>query len=397
MTPADTKEQPSQEGVTAMAVDQIGAAPPHRPSGAKRVTVEDSIEVIAELISEIQATDNLGVNIDPPSSSPLPTTQKSTQAPIRASLAKMSRSNISDCMLLPTLKKFFHCLLSTSSVSILPIRNDSSVSPLKTTHDINELMQIGARHFFRPSKPNSGSLAGDFHLLSTFTYDELVLHPKLAPWMNLQGYYMVKCVCQSSEMIRVGFLSRVRPFIWREDLANMIRSICEWESSPFQFRLYPGSLSCNKKGLMTPILMVEVARGDVSAGIDFFCSSFDGENPLSPCGIPYLFITLYQNQLSDQECQQIIEDTIHHIGQVSLVHLHDDIDALVTLRQNITTKLQNVLLSLWAPQIHQPPFFASREGIRIGVLGLCLPFSQFRARYAKPSTPVFLSPTVYCR
>jgi hypothetical protein len=35
MTPADTEDQPSQEGVTAMAVDQIGAAPPHQPSGAK--------------------------------------------------------------------------------------------------------------------------------------------------------------------------------------------------------------------------------------------------------------------------------------------------------------------------------------------------------------------------
>jgi len=217
MTPADTEDQPSQEGVTAMAVDQIGAAPPHQPSGAKWVTVEDSIKVIAELISEIQATDNLGINIDPPSSSPLPTTQKSTPAPIRVSLAKTSRSNILDRALFPTLKKFFHCLLSTSSVSILPVQNDSSVSPLKTAHNINELMQIGARHFFHPSKPNSGSLAGDFHLLITFTYDELVLHPKLAPWMSLQGYYMVKCICQSSAM--KTYATNSRP-VWTVFRAN---------------------------------------------------------------------------------------------------------------------------------------------------------------------------------
>ena len=150
----------------------------------------------------------------------------------------------------------------------------------------------------------------------------------------------------------------------------MIRSTCEWESSPFQFRLYPGSLSYIKKGLVAPVLMVEVARDNVSAGIDFFCSSFDGENPLSPCGIPYLFITLYHNQLSDQEHQQIIEDTIHHIGQVSLVHLHGitDIDALVTLWQNITTKLRNVLLSLPAHKSTNRLFLQVEKESELGSL-----------------------------
>jgi len=150
----------------------------------------------------------------------------------------------------------------------------------------------------------------------------------------------------------------------------MIRSTCEWESSPFQFRLYPGSLSYIKKGLVAPVLMVEVARDNVSAGIDFFCSSFDGENPLSLCGIPYLFITLYHNQLSDQEHQQIIEDTIHHIGQVSLVHLHGitDIDALVTLWQNITTKLRNVLLSLPAHKSTNRLFLQVEKESELGPL-----------------------------
>jgi hypothetical protein len=65
--------------------------------------------------------------------------------------------------------------------------------------------------------------------------------------LTLQGYYMVLCDCQTSDMVRIGFLSRVRPFVWREDLRNIIKNTALWKSDPFQFRLYPGSLSCNKK------------------------------------------------------------------------------------------------------------------------------------------------------
>jgi hypothetical protein len=52
---------------------------------------------------------------------------------------------------------------------------------------------------------------------------------------------------------------------------------------------------------MAPVLMVEVKCEKVSLGLDFFCNMFDGDNPLSPCGIPYIFFMLYQNTLSDTE------------------------------------------------------------------------------------------------
>jgi len=161
---------------------------------------------------------------------------------------------------------------------------------------------------------------------------------------------MVLCDCQTSDMVRIGFLSRVRPFVWREDLRNIIKNTALWKSDPFQFRLYPGSLSCNKKGVMSPVMMVEAERGKVHIGIEFFCHAFDGDNPLSPCGIAYPFFTLYQNQLTDSERESIIQDSLHHITEVDLIHLHgfQDLDTLVTLKQNIKVQLRKLLLGLRA-------------------------------------------------
>jgi hypothetical protein len=120
-------------------------------------------------------------------------------------------------------------------------------------------------------------------------------------WMNLHGYYLVLSNFQSSDMVRIGFLSRVCSFTWRDDLKSMIRDSPEWCENPFQLRLFYGSISSNKKGASAPVLMVEVEHENLAAGMDFFCNMVNGENPLSPCGIPYLFLTLYQNTLSDSE------------------------------------------------------------------------------------------------
>jgi hypothetical protein len=153
--------------------------------------------------------------------------------------------------------------------------------------------------------------------------------------MALQGYYMVKCDCQTSDMVKVGFLTRVRPFVWRGDLRNEIKNTALWQSSPFQFHLFPGSLSWNKKGIMAPVMMVEVERDEVSTGLEFF--------PLSSCGLSYLFFTLYQNQLTDLERFDIIRDANHHIGEVDLLHLHgfQEIDSLVALKQGVKVQLRS--------------------------------------------------------
>jgi len=105
-----------------------------------------------------------------------------------------------------------------------------------------------------------------------------------------------------------------------------------------------------QKSSFAPILMVEVDRDNIQTGLDFFCSNFDGDNPLSPSNIPYLFVTLYQNQLTDSERFHIIQDIKHHIGKTKLVHICglQDIDVLVSLKQNIAIRLRKLLLSIKA-------------------------------------------------
>jgi hypothetical protein len=93
-------------------------------------------------------------------------------------------------------------------------------------------------------------------------------------------------------------------------------------------------------------------------GLDFFCKPFDSVNPLSPCGISYPFFTLYQNQLSDGERFTIIQDINLHIGDVDIVHLYgfQDIETMVTLKQNVKIKLGKLLLALYANQTNNHLF-----------------------------------------
>jgi hypothetical protein len=97
--------------------------------------------------------------------------------------------------------------------------------------------------------------------------------------------------------------------------------------------------------------MVEVEREKITAGLYFFCNVFDGENPVSPCGIPYLFLTLYQNSFTDNERSKIIEDINYHIGFTQLIRLYGlkDIDTPITLQQNVSVKLRKLLLNLRTP------------------------------------------------
>lgn len=81
-------------------------------------------------------------------------------------------------------------------------------------------------------------------------------------------------------------------------------------------------------------------------------------NPLSPCGISYPFFTLYQNQLSDGERFTIIQDINLHIGDVDIVHLYgfQDIETMVTLKQNVKIKLGKLLLALYTNQTNNRLF-----------------------------------------
>jgi hypothetical protein len=315
------------------------------------VTIEDSMDVISELISEIQATDEQ--RVQPPSihqDHSKHTTKKTGQ--MRLSIARKPKAGTSSLTFLPQLKRFFQTILATSSITILPIRMDSQAQPLKLTSQVNELTLIGSKTFLKASRHTGGSIAGDLHIATTLSFEEVCNHPTITNWMTLNGYYLILSDCQSSDMVKIGFLSRIRPFTWREDLRTTIKDTLEWRENPFQFRMFYGSLSCNKKSKTAPVLLVEVERGNISAGLAFFCNMFDGENLLSPCGIPYLFLTLYQNTLTDKEREKIIDDINHHVGYTQLIRLYglEDIDNHITLQQNVKVKLRKLLLNLRAPQ-----------------------------------------------
>jgi hypothetical protein len=173
----------------------------------KVVTVENSMEVISELINEIQASDKLDLNIRIPEKVEEPPPSSSPRQGIRFSLARQKRSISSVKDVLPSLHKFFHVLLGIQSVHILPVRDDSKATPIKQSHKVNELMVVGARVFFKAGKSNSASLAGDYHISTSLSFDELCSHEVIMNWLTLHGYYLVLCDCQTSDMIKNGFLS----------------------------------------------------------------------------------------------------------------------------------------------------------------------------------------------
>jgi len=79
-------------------------------------------------------------------------------------------------------------------------------------------------------------------------------------------------------MVLIGFLTRVRSFTWRE--------------GPFQFHLFPGTLSSNLKTAMTPIMLVEVNRPKIEIGLHFFRTTLDDVHNISSNGIAYPFFSL---------------------------------------------------------------------------------------------------------
>jgi hypothetical protein len=113
----------------------------------KVVTVEDSMDIISELINEIEASDQLDLKIQiPEKANEIPPSSTPRQG-IRFSFARQKRSVSSAKDLLPSLRKFFHVLLGIRSVHILLVRNDSKAAPIKQSYQVNELTAIGAKSF----------------------------------------------------------------------------------------------------------------------------------------------------------------------------------------------------------------------------------------------------------
>jgi len=176
-----------------MLIDSNGTAagePPISPAlGAtttvlhnnQKITIEDSLEAISDLIAEIQAADDIELppaNTSTPIPAPTASTGKTHPSPFRFLLPRQKQIGGSSMNSLPLLRKFFHVLLSTKAVSILPVFSNSKASPMKTTTEVNELHATSAKIFFKASKSN-GSLVGAFHISSTLSFEEFSSNEKI--------------------------------------------------------------------------------------------------------------------------------------------------------------------------------------------------------------------------
>jgi hypothetical protein len=159
-------------------------------------------------------------------------------------------------------------------------------------------------------------------------------HSKLSSWLVLNGVNIVYCECQESNMIHIGFLSHVRPILWHKDLWLQIKRTAEWKSKPFYFHLYHSTMACNRKGKLAPMLMIDVDQTNITPGINLFGGYYNGDQESSPCSIPYLFFSLHQNQLTGSEHLNVINNSLLHSRQVSIIHLQGlkDVDATIQLK-----------------------------------------------------------------
>jgi hypothetical protein len=134
-------------------------------------------------------------------------------------------------------KTFAHSIKSTDpQAQILPVRTDKHMLPLTTTDHINNVDNASLRNFFKPYKRTTKTLSGDFHIAMTLPFEEFKGHIKISHWFELNGYNLTLCKCQSSDMVKIRFLGRVRGFTYRDDLSTTNHP--SWIQDPFYFRLY---------------------------------------------------------------------------------------------------------------------------------------------------------------
>jgi aryl carrier-like protein len=55
-------------------------------------------------------------------------------------------------------------------------------------------------------------ISGYYHISTSIAFEDLCSHPTISHWLHLHGYFLVLSKCQSSDMVKIGFLTRVRSF-----------------------------------------------------------------------------------------------------------------------------------------------------------------------------------------
>jgi hypothetical protein len=247
-------------------------------------------------------------------------------------------------------KTFVTCLKSIdSNLQILPIRNDLKVHPISTTDQIWNLLDSGLITYFKAYKRSQKSLSGDFNISTSLPFAQLEAHKNLQTWFHVHGYNIMYSGCQMDDMVKIGFLTRVRGFTYRDDLYNHIVSYPEWKASLFHLRLYYDSFSTNLKGSLTYVLMINVDHPNIDTALHFFHQVYDGKNKSPPNHIPYLFLPLYCK--SDDERSRII---------VTVSGLQD-INGEITLTNGKVVPIHHLLLVIPAPDTSTGKLFLQVE------------------------------------
>ncbi len=340
---------------------------PPSPSKAKTiVTAEDSIETITDLLVELEE-EELPVQTQPN----LPTFQPSSQVQpsyFNHRFAIYRKPSMPYAANAPSqlnlFKSFCNSLKSIDpQIQVLPMRNDRQIHPLSTTDQINSIDEIGLLNFFKPYKRTKKTLSGDFHIGTTLTFDELKAHKNFTTWFYMNGYNVMLNSCQTSDMVRIGFLNRVRTFTYRDDLKSHIMLSDQWNAKPFHFRLYFDSFNTNVKGPISYVLMVDVDRPSIETSLKFFQTYFDGDQQNSSNKINYLFFPLFRKSYSDEERKTIIQDNNHHTDGVSIVALTglNDLNTIIDLNQRIKTTIRHLLLAIPAPGTRTNKLFLQVE------------------------------------
>jgi hypothetical protein len=316
---------PSKEMEDMTNAQPSVSSPSTRPTAKKTIVMaEDSIETITDLLAEMEE-DELPVQMQTEVDTFQPATQvQPTYFNHRFAIyRKSSTPYVSNApSQLSLFKSFCKSLKSIDpQVQILPMRNDRQIHPLSTTDQINNVDEIGILNFFKPYKRTKKTLSGDFHIGTKLTFDELKMNTNFTTWFHMNGYNVMLNSCQTSDMVRIGFLNCIRNFTYRDDLKMHIMQSDQWKENQFHFRLYFDSFSTNAKGSLTYVLMVDVDRPSIDTGMNFFQTFFDGDQQNSPNKLSYLFFPLFRKNYSDDERKTIIQDNDHYTEGVSIVAL----------------------------------------------------------------------------
>jgi hypothetical protein len=331
------------------------------------ITADNSIEELSKMLNEMESD-------DPPVESQQETTpvfQQETQTKPTYFKHRFAiyKKNIPTYRTTSTLtqlqfKSFSKCLKSIDAqIQFLPIRNNRRLNSLSTTDQLNSVDENSLQNFFKAYKRTKKTLSGDFHIGSKLTFEDLISHKDLESWFIMHGYNIILNGCQTSDMVRIRFLTRVRGFTYRDDLKSYITESDQWNKSPFHFRLYFDSFSTNSKGKMTYVMMIDIDRPNIEQGMKFFQDFFNGDLKNSPNGLQYMFLPLYKKTYSEDERLQIIKDNDHHTEGVSVVALSglNHLDTIVQLQQGSATTIRNLHLAVPALRTSNRKLFLQVE------------------------------------